>query len=1082
LFYFIPFTNKTFNVSFLFTFVLFLLSIPGTAQTFRGAISGTVTDQTGAALSGAPIKVENEETGLTRELTAGSNGDYAFQDLPLGKYTVTVSQTGFQTVRVASVNVAVGAVTALPLKLDVARQATSVEVVSAPVALETESTALNSVVNNTAVQNAPLNGRDFRQLINLTPGVNGAGSLNGGRTDQTNWQIDGADNNDLWHNSVAVNQGGVGGISGTILPIDAIDQFSVQSSGNAESGRNGAGAVNLVIKSGSNTVHGSLYYFNRNDALAEQNPFAPVGSAKGKLKNNQFGGSVGGPIVKNKLFYFLTYERQKLIIGNNSGALEPSPAWVSLAQGVLSRYNVPVNPVSLNLLSFWPAQGRTGPATNPNAFSNDNSDNYSDNVIGKIDYNINDRNTLAFRYFVGTGKQTAPVGAPYSPFSNYFQIAPSRMHNFSLVHNAVISPKVVNQLVAGVNYFKQVFVDADTSFNPIAAGLNTGVTNPTLIGSPDITVGGFDELGPTPPLGRIDTTGHLTDTLTYTAGAHQLRLGGEYRRARGDIFYQRNGRGTFVFDGSQGPWVNDRTLDGNTRGLADFLAGYVQTSSVTSGDRQRNYYENSVDWFAQDTWKIGQSLTLNIGVRWDYFAPFIDPTNRISTFIPSMGGIVYTGHGIDTIFPRRWNNFAPRFGFAYSPGRRWVIRGNYGIFYDQPVLKGFADANPPNRGASGVLANPGTIAPIYTVTRANYTIVPGQPIFGSVGTPPPPYGLLSVNQDFRNAYNQNFGLNMQYQLNKSTVFQVGYSGSVGRRLLVMRDINQPPTSPRGTAATLAVQNTLRPYYAAFPQYATIDQIESAGNSSYHSLQASLRMNAWHGLTSQFSYTYGHSIDVGSAIRGRIPTNSYDYNFDRGNADFDVRHTFTDYIVYMLPAFSHGPKKLVQGWQVNSLMSFYTGLPFTAYSGLNVSGTFEGRDRANFVGGNPYSSTGTTIITNPDGTKYVQYLNVAAFAQPAAGTFGNAGRNSLRGPGIAQVDFAAVKNTAITERISLQFRAEMFNLFNRLNLPIPGSISPPGTRFSSSFGRISSTVGVFNTAPGIGPGEPFNVQLALKLIF
>ncbi len=594
--------------------VLFVvLSGSGLGQTFRGAISGTVTDQTGAVLSGANIKIENQETGLTRELTAGTNGDYAFQDLPLGIYTVTVSQTGFQTVKVEKVNVAVGSVTALPVKLEVARQAMSVEVVSAPVALETESTALNSVVNNTAVQNAPLNGRDFTQLIHLAPGVNGAGSLNGGRSDQTNWQIDGADNNDLWHNSVAVNQGGVSGIAGTLLPIDAIDQFSVQSSGNAESGRNGAGAVNLVIKSGTNTVHGSLYYFNRNDALAAQNPFAPVGKAKGKLKNNQFGGSVGGPIVKNKLFYFLTYERQKLIIGNNSGALEPSPAWVSLAQGVLSRYNVAVNPVSSNLLSFWPAQGRTGPATNPNAFANDNSDNYSDNVIGKIDYNINDKNTLAFRYFVGTGKQTAPVGAPYSPFGNYFQIAPSRMHNFSLVHNAVITPKVVNQLVAGVNYFKQVFIDADTSFNPIAAGLNTGVTNPTLIGSPDITVGGFDELGPTPPLGRIDTTGHLTDTLTYTAGAHQLRVGGEYRRSRGDVFYQRNGRGTFAFDGSQGPWANDRTLDGNTKALADFLAGYVQTSSITSGDRQRNYYENSVDWFAQDTWKVNKALTLNIG-------------------------------------------------------------------------------------------------------------------------------------------------------------------------------------------------------------------------------------------------------------------------------------------------------------------------------------------------------------------------------------------------------------------------------------------------------------------------------------
>src|SRR4051794_38159657 len=1071
------------------SFAILLLSLctPARSQTFRGAISGTVSDPTGAVLSGASIKATNEDTGLTREQTAGSNGDFAFQDLPLGKYTVTASQTGFQTVRVGNVNVAVGAVTALPVKLEIARQATSVEVISAPVALETESTALNAVMSNTAIQNAPLNGRDFRQLINLAPGVNGAGSINGGRSDQTNWQIDGADNNDLWHNSVAVNQSGVSGIAGTLLPIDAIDQFSVQSSGNAESGRNGAASVNLVIKSGTNTVHGSLYYFNRNDALSAQNPFAPTGAAKGKLKNNQFGGSVGGPVIKNKLFYFLTYERQKFIIGNNSASLSPSAAWVNLAQGVLSRYNIPVNPVSLNLLSFWPARGRTGPATNPNAFTSDNSDNYSDNGIGKIDWNINDKNTLAFRYYVGTGKQTAPFGTPYSPFHEYFQIAPSRMYNFSLVHNAVITPRMVNQLVAGVNYFKQVFIDADTSFNPVAAGLNTGVTNPTLIGSPDITVGSFDELGPTPPLGRIDTTGHLTNTLTYTAGSHQLRFGAEYRRARGDVFYQRNGRGTFVFDGSQGPWSNDRTVDGNTRALADFLAGDVQTSSITSGDRQRNYYENSVDWFAQDSWKVSSALTFNLGVRWDYFSPFIDPTNRVSTFIPSMGGIVYTGHGIDTLYPRRYNNFAPRFGFAYAPRRKWVLRGNYGIFYDQPVLKAFADSNPPNRGATGVLANPGSVAPVYTVTRANYTIVPGQPVFGSVSAPPPPYGLFSVSQDFKNAYNHNFGINMQYQLNDSTVFQVGYSGSMGRRLLMIRDINQPPPSPLGAAASLATQNTLRPYYASFPQFATINQIESAGNSSYNALQVSLRTSGWHGLSSQLSYTYGHSIDIGSGIRTRNPANSYNYNFDRGNADFDVRHTLTDYVVYTLPAFSHGPKRLVQGWQVNSVMTFYSGLPLTAFSGLNVSGTFEGRDRVNLVG-DPYAGVGTNILTNPDGTKYVQFLNATAFAQPAPGTFGNLGRNTLRGPGFAAVDFAAVKNTAITERVSLQFRAEMFNLFNRMNLPIPGSgtpstTTPPGTRLStSSFGRITTTPGVFNGAPGIGAGEPFNVQLGLKLMF
>jgi hypothetical protein len=839
-----------------------------------------------------------------------------------------------------------------------------------------------------------------------------------------------------------------------------------------------------VIKSGTNDLHGTLYYYNRNDALASATPFAPAGAPKPKLKNNQFGGSVGGPVVKNRLFYFLTYERQKFIIGNVTGALEPSDAWVSLAEGVMSRYGVPVDPASLNVLNFWPARGRTGPATSPNFFSSDDSDNYSDNAIAKIDYAINSNNSVAFRYFVGTGKQTAPVGSPYR---EYYQVAPSRMHNFSLVYNSVITHRLVSQTLLGVNYFKQTFGDSDTSFNAVAAGWNTGVTNPTLSGFPDITVGGFDEIGLTPPLGRIDTTGHIDETLSYTAGAHQFRFGGEYRNSRGDIFYQRNARGTFVFDGSQGPWASDPTVQDNLKALSDFLAGFAQSSSITRGDLQRVYHANDFNVFAEDTWKLRKSFTLNFGLRWDYFGPFYDPTNRISTFLPDKGGIVYTGHGIDTIYPRRYHDFAPRFGFAYSPGTKWVLRGQYGIFYDRPLLKGFADISSPNGGATGILSNPGDLAPVFTERRSNFTIVPGQPIFGDTLAPPPPYGVFSISQNFRDSYSQNFGLNVQYQVSNSTVFQAGYVGSLGRRLLVLRDINQPPTSPLGASAVLSMQNTLRPYYGAFPRFATIDELQSIGNSSYNALQASLRTSAWHGLTSQFSYTYGHSIDESSGVRGRTPTNSYDLRNDRGNSDFDVRHTFTGYVVYSLPAFTKGPSRLVQGWQVNSLLSFYTGLPFTAFSGRNVSGTFEGRDRVNLIG-DPYAGAGQNIIVNPDGTKYVQYLNPAAFAQPAPGTFGNLSRNALRGPGFAAVDFAVMKSTRITERVRFELRAEMFNLFNRNNLPIPGSgspssTSPPGTKLnSSSFGRIFTTIGDFNGAPGIGAGEPFNVQLAAKLIF
>jgi hypothetical protein len=264
-------------------------------------------------------------------------------------------------------------------------------------------------------------------------------------------------------------------------------------------------------------------------------------------------------------------------------------------------------------------------------------------------------------------------------------------------------------------------------------------------------------------------------------GAHQFRLGGEYRRSRRDIFYNRNARGTFSYDGSQGRWANNPRVGDNIKSLADYLAGFVQSSSITIGDQQRNYHANDFDIFGEDSWKLTRKLTLNVGVRWDYFGPFYDPTDRISTFIPSKGGIVYQGRGIDTLYPRRWGNVAPRFGFAYAPAAKWVFRGNYGIFYDRPLLKAFADNAPPNRGATGVLANPRTIAPVYSVTRSNYTIIPNQLIFGSSTILRPPYGVFSVSQAFKNAYSQVFGFNMQYQVSQSTVLQLRYVGNLGRR-------------------------------------------------------------------------------------------------------------------------------------------------------------------------------------------------------------------------------------------------------------------------------------------------------------
>lgn len=1040
--------------------VLFLsLAVSSIAQTFRGGISGTVTDPSGAVVAGAGVKATQTATGLVHTTVTSSAGDFSFPDLPLGLWQVNVAQPGFEPIQINNVNVEVSKVASLPLTLKVASQGQIVEISAAAMQVDTDSSTMNAVIPDQAVQNIPLNGRDFTQLTRLIPG-NASGAINGARSNQNNWQIDGADNNDLWQNSAAVNQGGVSGVAGTLLPIDAIDQFSVSTEGSAEYGRNGGATINMVIKSGTNDIHGSLYYFNRNDALAVKSPFALT---KAKLKNNQFGGSLGGPIIKNKVFYFLTYERQKLIAGNSNAATEPSAAYVTAAEAVLTRYSIPVNPVSLNLLNFWPARGRAGSASANNFVSTDDSDDYSDNIIGKVDYIVSSKNNLSVRYFLGTGSQKAPAG---SAFYEYYQVVPSHMNNFSIVDNQVLSPKAVNQVLVGGNIFLQTFNDEDTSFNPVAAGLNTGVTDPSLSGSPTITISGFDKIGPTQPLGRVDSTGHVTDTFNYTLGAHHLRAGGEYRYSHNDVFYNTNKRGSFTFDGTQGPWASDATItDKNVKALADFLAGDVSTSTIVYGALQRIYDEKGFEWFVQDSWKVNQRVTLNYGVHWTAYGPFYNPANNISTFIPGQG-VVYTGNG-HSIYKWRYNDLAPRFGFAYSPTSKFVIRGGYGVYYDVPNLNAVAGNTFGNGGAAGVQANPPSV---FTLTRSAYQIVSGQPIFATTNIPNPPYNLFSIDQSLKTPSIQNFNLNTQYQVSKGIVLQVGYVGSLGRHLIVTRDINQAANSALGTKNTLALAQPTRPYYSSFPQYGVIDDLQAAGISEFNSLQVTIRTSQWHGLESQFNYTLAHALDNGSAARNTIPMDSFNASLDYGRSTFDIRDNFNAYVVYSLPHTSHGPSRLVNGWQLDALPTYRTGTPFNITAGTNVSGTFEGNDRVN-VNADPFAGVNQSIQN-----RVVTWFNKVVFSAPASGTFGTLGRDVFTGPGFGAFDFSVVKNTPITERIQTQLRVEIFNLFNRTNLA-----NPTGNFSSGSFGQITGTVNG-SSAPGIGQGEPRNVQLGLKIVF
>src|SRR6266568_700603 len=805
-----------------FVLVLFF-SVAGCAQTFRGAINGTVTDPSGALVAGANVKATNTATGVVLSTVTTSDGQFAFQDIPLGSYKVAVTASGFSPVTVDKVQVTAGVIYTLPVKLTVGREATVVEVSAPALVVDTTTATQNTTIPADVVQNVPLNGRDFTQLIGVSPGYGGYsgggfGSLNGTRPNQINWQIDGVDNNDFWHNVPAVNQGGVSGIAGIILPIDSIDEFSAQTQNGPEAGRNAGGTVNLVTKSGSNQLHGSAYYFNRNEFYAASSPFFTSSATVPKappLRNQNYGGSVGGPIIKDKTFYFLSFEKQNYIIGLSGRATEPSDAWIAAAADVLNnpgnKYGT-YSPVPASTLSctnpsaqgcsaglmgpngFWPRNLIGGLFGTPdNFFSPIASTGYSYNGVVKVDHNFNEKHHLSGRWFGGQGNQISPLGGSpalgtaSSNLHDYFEVAPIHVYNYSAVLNSAFSPRVTNQVLVGVNYFNQVFHDFNNSFDTRALGLflspDATIHGKPILGAPNIVISppsgvsgaGFEQIGLTPPEGRNDITGHLTDIISYNVGGHQFRFGGEFRQARVNEFYHRRGTGKFTFDGTQGPWAGVTTVDPTTKALADFLAGDVSSSTIAVGNPERFVRVHAFNAYVQDAWQLTRKLNVNFGLRYEYFGPLHSDRKDLAVFTPDKG-LLIQGVGIDSIFPPDRNNFAPRFGFAYQPkgSGDLVVRGGIGVYYDQINMNPFLDFRPPIAAAQGLEGNPIGPAAVSTYSRSTYNWqavqAGGASIFPGVVTcsdplctTTPGFNVFSVNQNFRTPYFYNYNLQVEKQ-------------------------------------------------------------------------------------------------------------------------------------------------------------------------------------------------------------------------------------------------------------------------------------------------------------------------------
>jgi hypothetical protein len=1076
-------------------------------QTFRGTVAGTVVDAQGAVLPNAVVLLKNPATDATLNGKSNSAGEFNFPDLVPGAYSLTVSFPGFQTRKIDNINVEVTKVENERVQLSIGSENTIVDVTANAIQTDTTTSSLVAVIDSKSVADMPMNGRDFTKMTHFTPGAALlSNSVNGSRTTSINFQIDGVDNVDSWNGIVASNQGGVAGVAGGLVPIEAIDQFSMQSAGEAEQGRNAGANQNMVLKSGTNQIHGDVFYFDRNEFFAAISPVAPVGSRKPLIRNHQGGFTLGGPIWKDHTFLFLAGEIQIAKINTALTDTVLTDAWIANGTAFLKDYGInSANTLSTNLYNLlYPAASKGGAATTNNYFASGTSNYNSYNGLIKLDHHISDKQTISARYLGTTGTQTAPTASDYA---QYFQKAPMHIHNAALIHDYIFNSRMLNQVLFGFNYFLQTFNDADQNFNPQAnAGLNLGLPAGSIIaaGAPTIAFTGtvFDQTGATQPSGRTDVTGHVTDNFHWTLGRHELTFGGEYRHVNVNQLYFSSARGTFTFDGTRGPWSANAATDKancaalpvpevtstgacntNILALADFLNGEPTNSSgakLLQGNAQRVWTLTTEDFYATDSFQVNRKLNLNYGIRYTIPGNIQAAANDVYSFIPGANPYFQLG-----LYPNYYKGVAPRAGFSFSPfdNNKTVVRGSAGLFYDFPNMSSWVTGSSGNGGAGYAQTNPAgpDAAAIYIQSNVQWA-VNTNPFVPTPTNPvtPPQVGAYGVNQNFTMPYAMNFSFGLEQQLTSKTLLSVGYVGSQGRRLEVLYDLNQPVANGTSTVS-------VRPYtqtsftgentkFAGVKPLLGINQLNFEGSSGFNSMQATLKQATWKGLQATINYTWSHAMDDVSS--STTPSNSYNLHQDYGASTFDGRNSINGFLYYNMPGlFGNFAPRLTKGFQFNALYSYSTGLPINPLISTDNSLTDQLKDRPNvnpLV--NPYTGLQLSSST-ANGRQYRYFQNAGAFTAPAKGNYGNERRDAYYGPNFRTIDFSMIKRTPVTERVMSEFRVEIFNIFNFNNFANPSVSSIT----SSTFGLITNTRNGAS-APGIGYGEPFNIQFALKFTF
>jgi hypothetical protein len=1176
-------------------FLSFLSASIAIGQTFRGTILGTVTDVSGATVPGAKVTVQNTGTGLLRTTESQSDGSYRVPELPVGTYDVTIEKADFQTAVTKGVQVTVAAELRVDATLRPGQITEQIQVSGEELPqIETTSGTLGGTLTQETVKDLPLNGRDYTKLIYLNPGVAGSPdqitdspgsfgefSMNGARGRSNNYLLDGSDMNDGYRNDPAINQGGVFATPSAILPIDAVSDMRVLSNFEPEYGRSGGAVVNIVTRSGTNQLHGTAFEYFRNSALDARNFFNLAGQPKSPFHNNQFGGSLGGPIVKDKTFFFLDYEGQQEKVGVVTLACVPEPAQIALDETT----NGAPNSVIAALLARnpWPAPDHpitaaqataanglydVGCPNGPNATAITPSSNGLTSMIAKIDQSFGQNDVLTGRYFFGDSTQSFPLAlnATGGQLPGFNTVTPTRVQLVSMSYVHVFSSTKLNELRYGWNRFAEGFFPEDQAFHPSSIGLCTasnapGGTNPgaTCSGSGpgdsglpiilvSVTPSGGSSFFAQPgansadPRHRVDTNNQLIDGFSWKIGKHDVKFGFEFRRTSVAQYFDKYFRGRLKFNN-----------------LSDFLQGNVHSGLQYSGDTNRNTFENDFGLYFQDSFRIIPRLTVNYGLRWDEFGVIAEKNHLFSNFIvSSFDPATDTGTGAEVqvgssgqphLYQPHHRDFAPRASIAWDVrgNGKTVVRAGYGLFYDSTSQDMFLGHLPyPAFYAPGpAYANFGP-NPITEATGSGL-------ITGSASNLQPVYGpsdcsgecdLFGVNPNLNVPYMENYNLNIQQQLTSKIVLEVGYVGSQGHRLMRFIDINQPnaqaihdaacpnalgtaPGSDCSATANAAALEFAAPRVFSGPGVPAgtfyIFQENSTGKSNYNSLQASLRLSAWHGITSFVNFVWSRSMDNSSdgedfVVNAAQPADSSNTSpkNEYGPSNFNIPKRFTWVFSYDMPSMGGGWQRLKNGWGFDSTVTVQTGQPFTLnYNGEDdFSGSGEGFDRPDVVGPIVYNyhdpnnfldlssfAMPCTILSS------VNSSNLSGFATdcvPGTQHFGNLGRNALQGPPFRQWDFSLHKNTKISERLNLQLRAEFFNILNHPNFSsplLPSFIADPASNVSISStcacGFAAGTgahevgngayhivatgdVGIGN--PFLGGGGPRGIQLAAKFSF